>query len=377
MHPKSTSANIHPIRSGRGIQEPQVWEAADALLHEGLRPTIERVRQKIGSGSPNTVSPMLERWFATLGQRLGGLGASLANPSNLSASRVTHGEANQLPLTILQAAEQFWDVARREADQVQIQKTEATRSEFELERASLAQKEGDLLQRETSFEQARVALDEALASSRQAVSAMEAQMHAQQQESARLLSASEAEVRRLRKALDEAVAGKEALREKAAMELQAQQRAASEAEERHLAHERRLLSDIDRERMAARQASAEFNKEQKAHAAHIEASRTALSAVQRALQDERNAHGDAASDWSLRHQGTQVELATLRERAAGAEQRATDLASQLERQQAQAEREITWLQESHGATKAALRQLEAQFADVGKGPLGRSKRTPK
>jgi transcriptional regulator with AAA-type ATPase domain len=40
------------------------------LLHEGPRPTIERVRQKIGRGSPNTVSPMLERWFASLGQRL-------------------------------------------------------------------------------------------------------------------------------------------------------------------------------------------------------------------------------------------------------------------------------------------------------------------
>ena len=50
-----------PIRGGRGIQEAQVWEAADALLQDGLRPTIERVRQRIGKGSPNTVSPMLER----------------------------------------------------------------------------------------------------------------------------------------------------------------------------------------------------------------------------------------------------------------------------------------------------------------------------
>ena len=72
MNPEGSSDNFHQVRTGRGIQEPQVWQAADALLHEGLRPTIERVRQKIGSGSPNTVSPMLERWFATLGQRLGG-----------------------------------------------------------------------------------------------------------------------------------------------------------------------------------------------------------------------------------------------------------------------------------------------------------------
>src|SRR5437868_5439170 len=200
---KSSSDDIHPIRGGRGIQEVQVWEAADMLLQEGLRPTIERVRQKIGSGSPNTVSPMLERWFVTLGKRLDGRGASLAD-----------GETHQLPLAIVQAAKQFWDAARREADQVQVQKTEAARRELELQRSDLAQKEADLQQRETSFEQARVALDEALASSRQAVAAIEAQMHAQQQESTRLLGDSEAEVRRMRKALDEAVARKEVLREK-------------------------------------------------------------------------------------------------------------------------------------------------------------------
>jgi len=213
MDPKSSINNIHPIRSGRGIQEAQVWEAADALLQEGLRPTIERVRQKIGSGSPNTVSPMLERWFATLGKRLDGHGANLAD-----------GEAHQLPLAVVQAAKLFWESARREADQVQVQKTEAARRELELQRSALEQNETELKQREISFEQARVALDEALASSRQAVAAMEAQMQSQQQESSRLLSNSEAEVRRSRSMLNEALASKEALREKSEMELEAKQR---------------------------------------------------------------------------------------------------------------------------------------------------------
>lgn len=372
MDPRSSSDSIHPIRSGRGIQEAQVWEAADALLQEGLRPTIERVRQKIGSGSPNTVSPMLERWFATLGQRLGGRGADRADPRD--GSHEPNAEASRLPLTILQAAEQFWDAARREADQVQIQKSEATRSELELARTALAQKEADLLQRETSFEQARVALDEALASSRQAVSAMEAQMHAQQQASARLLSDSEAEVRRLRKALDEAAAGKEAIREKAAMDLALAQRDAREAQERHLAHERRLLSDVDRERMATRQANAEFDKLQKTYAAHVESAHAALSASQRTLQDERHAHGDAAAAWSLQHQGAQVELATLRERAGAAEERAADLVSQFERLQAQSEREITMLRESLASARATLHQPEPQIGQIEKAPRSRTKK---
>ncbi|MDM0050601.1 DNA-binding protein [Variovorax sp. J22R115] len=366
MDLKSSSDNMHPIRGGRGIQEAQVWEAADALLQDGLRPTIERVRQRIGSGSPNTVSPMLERWFATLGKRLEG-----------RSPRLVDGEAQQLPLAIVQAAQQFWDVARREADQVQVQKTEAARRELDLQRNALARKEADLQQREASFEHARVALDEALVSSRQAVAAMETQMHAQQQESARLLGDSEAEVRRLRRALDEAVASKEALREKTAMELGAKQRAAEETEERHLAQERRLLSEVDRERMATRQASAELAKMQKAHAADAETARSALGAAQLALQHEKTAHSDAAAAWSLQHQAAQVELATLRERSAGVEQRATDLASQLQRLQVQSEREITQLRESHASTTAALRELKVPLGESEKAPPRRAMKSPK
>ena len=66
----------------RGINENDVWNACDALLLEGARPTIERVRQKIGSGSPNTVSPFLETWFKHLGGRIKDPGAFSA-PSDV------------------------------------------------------------------------------------------------------------------------------------------------------------------------------------------------------------------------------------------------------------------------------------------------------
>ncbi|WP_436307867.1 DNA-binding protein [Variovorax sp. LjRoot290] len=345
MQSASTSVSRHQSgtasrpRPGRpGIQLEDVLGAADALVAEGIKPTIERVRMRLGGGSPNTVSAHLDEWFARLPARLVGMQAPAAAPRD-----------DEAPLSVVQAAHQFWDVARREADQVQVQKTEATRRELELERDALALKEAELKRREDSFEQARVKLDDALASSKQAVEAMQAQMHVQQQESARMLSDSEAEVRRLRKALDGAVASKEALREKAAMELDAKQRAADEAEERHLGQERRLLSEIDRERMATRQATAELAREQKARAADLEIARSAQEAAKH-----------AAAAWSQQHQELQLELATLRERAAGADQRATDLVSQLQRQQEQSDREIAQLRESHAATAAALRQLEAR-----------------
>lgn len=81
----------------RGISENDVWTASDALLLEGARPTIERVRQKIGRGSPNTVSPYLDTWFKNLGGRIADPGGFAAPPSP--------------PDPVLQAARHFWEVA--------------------------------------------------------------------------------------------------------------------------------------------------------------------------------------------------------------------------------------------------------------------------
>ena len=118
--------------------------------------------------------------------------------------------------------------------------------------------------------------------------------------------------------------------------------------------------------MATRQLGAALAGEQQAHAGHAEAARTALSAAQEALHVGKTTHSAAAAAWSLRYQDAQVDLATLRERAASAEQRATDLADKLQRLQAQWEREITLLQEGHASTKASLRHRASP-------PAGREK----
>lgn len=54
----------------RGVQENAVFEAADALLGAGERPTVERVRLHLGRGSPNTIGPLLDAWWTQLSQRL-------------------------------------------------------------------------------------------------------------------------------------------------------------------------------------------------------------------------------------------------------------------------------------------------------------------
>ena len=57
----------------------------------------------------------------------------------------------------------------------------------------------------------------------------------------------------------------------------------------------------------------------------------------------------------------------------GAEQRASDLALQLTRLQAQSEREITLLQASNKFTNTALHKLEAQLGRIEKSPRGGKK----
>lgn len=89
------------------ITQVEVWAACDALLLAGERPTIERVRQRLGRGSPNTVSPWLDAWYKHLGGRLKDPGAFDAPPA--------------LPDPVQQAARYFWEAAlaetRRDFDQ--------------------------------------------------------------------------------------------------------------------------------------------------------------------------------------------------------------------------------------------------------------------
>lgn len=53
----------------RGVPQDEIHRVADELLASGERPTVERVRQALGRGSPNTIGPMLDAWWAQLAQR--------------------------------------------------------------------------------------------------------------------------------------------------------------------------------------------------------------------------------------------------------------------------------------------------------------------
>ncbi|WP_082583012.1 DNA-binding protein [Frateuria sp. Soil773] len=53
-----------------GITQDQVDRAADALVAAGDKPTVEKVRAALGTGSPNTITRMLDTWRGGLAERL-------------------------------------------------------------------------------------------------------------------------------------------------------------------------------------------------------------------------------------------------------------------------------------------------------------------
>ena len=52
------------------MSQAEVFRADDGLLLERKRPTIDRVRMRVGRGSPNTVNEHLDAWWLRLGARL-------------------------------------------------------------------------------------------------------------------------------------------------------------------------------------------------------------------------------------------------------------------------------------------------------------------
>ncbi|HEL2981698.1 DNA-binding protein [Stenotrophomonas maltophilia] len=86
----------------RGITESDVHTAADELVAKGERPTVERIRAHLGTGSPNTVTRWLETWWNQLGTRL--------QPARL--------DLDDAPAVLAELAGQWWELALKHAREV-------------------------------------------------------------------------------------------------------------------------------------------------------------------------------------------------------------------------------------------------------------------
>lgn len=107
-----------------GVTEEQVSQAADQLLCAGERPTIERVRALLGTGSPNTLIRHLDAWWCDLGQRLAEKQRQIALPD--------------APAEVSEIASSLWRVALEKATGVAVSSLEQERGTLQKEREALA-----------------------------------------------------------------------------------------------------------------------------------------------------------------------------------------------------------------------------------------------
>ncbi len=305
-------------KSTRGVQQHEVDAAADALIAERLRPTIERVRMKIGRGSPNTVGPMLEVWFASLAPRLGVGPAAVENGA---------------PAAVRHVLETVWSAALSAAKGEANAALASDRESLALEREALEIARQDVTRHEAALAERAAALEQAL---ELAKSQLREQTERLAQLKTELVQAGQ-ELAQARESVVGLVKERDADRRSFADQQRAHAEERQRAEDRAAGTERRLLEEVDRARQETKQAKA----------AHADA--------QRQFEDLRASHGALQEQLN----GAATEVALLSERVVSSERRQADLQHLL--------------QEQKLATSAARAQL-ASAAPAARATRGRRPR---
>ena len=136
------------LRRSPRIREDDVRQAADALLLEGGRPTVERVRGRLGRGSPNTIALFLDRWWAQLGARLRDLPGQ---------------ELPGVPEPVSKALLGLWSAAIDEARGMLRDSLASHYADVELRRAELERRAQQVEREAMEFARERAAIEQTVA----------------------------------------------------------------------------------------------------------------------------------------------------------------------------------------------------------------------
>lgn len=290
-------------KTSRGVQEADVWAAADALLAEGQKPTIEKVRLHMGRGSPNTVAPMLDAWFSTLGARLG-------------LNQQTQELRNSVPNEVLEAAQLLWshalEHARKAAEQALENREKAAtdlQQQLQAQQAKLAQREEGLLQQKNAMD-AALKLAQA---QREDLSRRLDEMQQQLSERDQWLEKLRAESTEQRKA-------QEALREQHSKELESAAQERQRLAEQFAGNERRMLADLDRSRQEAEKLKKQQVEAERAAASRYEELQNRHFQTEEDLLNARAAQGNLQQSLEMANERVQelkalLELRTLSQAA--------------------------------------------------------------
>lgn len=254
-----------------GVTQEDVWLAADAVLREGARPTIERVRQRLGRGSPNTVGPHLDAWFRSLGPRLDGVHSAAS-------------AAADTPDAVARATTDLWRLAQSEARtraETAVadghRRLEEARQALERERQALAQREIRIQARETDLQDTLTLLRHRLQAAEGRIEELEDERRAH---SSRLAQALE-----LQSDIQQA---HDALAAELAAERSAQAAERERMRESAHAQEKRWLLEIDAARTANRRLQQKYDQD-------IQAALKAAETLRKELAAARNEAGSRAA----------------------------------------------------------------------------------
>ncbi|KGO99833.1 DNA-binding protein [Novilysobacter defluvii] len=249
----------------RGITQAQVDAAADALLQGGERPTIERVRQALGTGSPNTVTRLLDVWWKGLSERLQAREHKLALP--------------EAPAAVAALASKLWEQALRAGRAEAEQALEDVRQELAAERTALDQHGAELRQQVATAARATA---EAQTLQRRAEAQLQGVQQLVDQLQAQLVDCKEQRDAAGRRASDaEADAASLRSRVTQAEDAMRQER------EAHAAHlrtvENRAYAEVDRARQELKSVRAELRTGREQHRRREAALESEVSRLQREL----------------------------------------------------------------------------------------------
>jgi hypothetical protein len=238
----STDEAVVPFsRRAPRISQLDVFRAADELLVEGHRPTIDRVRMKLGRGSPNTINDHLDAWWAKLGSRLRDL------PGR---------EFPQVPERIGKVLQLLWTEAVNGAHEV-LQGGLAEREQILREREQQVSSQATSLSEEQRSITARAsALEDSLTLAREQLSV--ANRRAEHLE--RTLTARDAELVQLQQRLGTLTRELADLTAQQSAEREAHRAERVQMEERHAATEARWLREVDHARERAKSAEQALHK---------------------------------------------------------------------------------------------------------------------
>lgn len=266
----------------RGINEIDVHTAADELVAKGERPTVDRIRAHLGTGSPNTVTRWLETWWKNLGIRL----------------QSKQPDLKETPAVLAELAGQWWALALEHARELVLQ-------ELSDARRALATEYDELRAQRQTFAEEASALH-AKAEAAQQTERLAITQVVERQRLVDQLQAQVVELTQYRVSMDQRLNLTESARQALETRLQELQELARSERENLAEHirsvEDRAMRDIDRARQEAKELQTKLTVASKLQATTERSLGSALDAAKDAAAksareaDIQRARGDVLEE---------------------------------------------------------------------------------